>query len=129
MNAKPVGRQGPPSSYYLTWLAILKDERGRHELTPYYFVSEDLCRLSPLLTLALRFRLPCTDFRPISTGTTMPAMLINRFGHWIITCYERNFNESFINGLDSHFAKVVYLQGKPSPDVLSLLGRFLSGPL
>jgi hypothetical protein len=118
-----------PSNYYVAWLAILENERGRENVTPYYFVSEDLCALAPFLSLASQVPPSLHGFRSKPFRYNHAAALLNRFAHWIVTCYQCNFNDSFIQGLDTYVAKVIYLQGMPSPKVLALLKQYRIPPI
>lgn len=124
-----VGRSPYASGYYIAWLAILEDEPGRHELTPFHFLSEDLCGLVPFWQLACQIPPSSHGFSRNFHRYNHSAMVMNRFGHWITTCYQRNFNSTFITGLDFHLAKVVYIQGKCSPGILSQLKDFRVPPI
>src|ERR1700676_2341627 len=113
-TVRPVTGRPYPSNYYVAWLALLADERGRQDVTPYSFISKDLVELSHFFSLATEIPPSLHGFSANFHRYNHSAMVMNRFAHWIITCYQRNFNPSFITALDSHLAKVIYIQGKSS---------------
>ena len=93
-------------------------------MTPFLFVSRNLCDLSSFLNL-MTVTQPSTDgyMRQIHTQNTVASWLI-RFAYWFIICFKRNFNASFIRTLDNYVARVIYIQGEVSDQILGLLGGF-----
>lgn len=122
-DQRPIARSGQPSNYYVAWLAILADEPGREEVTPFYQVSEDLCALSPFFDLISQVPPSLHGFSKNFHRYNHAAMTMNRFAHWIVTCYQHNFAGPIVSGLDSYIAKVIFLHAIPSANTLSLLRR------
>ena len=124
-----IARNGQPSNYYVVWLAILADEPGREEVTPFYQVSEDLCSLSPFLDLISQVPPSLHGFSTNFHRYNHAAMFMNRFAHWIVTCYQGNFAGAIVSGLDSYIAKVIFLHAMPSDNTLSQLRAFRLPPI
>jgi hypothetical protein len=121
-NRPVVGNQ--PSPVYIPFLAIANDDPPREAVTPFLFASQNLCALSTFLSL-LTVAQPSLDgyMRNIHTQNTVASWLI-RFAYWIIICFKRNFNASFVKTLNHYIARVVYIQGEVPEQILALLTGF-----
>ena len=124
-----VGRSEFPSSYYIAWLAVLSDEYGREAVTPFSFTSIDLCNLAPLISLAALVPPSLHGFASNRPRHNDAAARMNRFGPWLVTVYNRNFNNSFVEALKGHLAKVIYIQGRPATRVLESLKAYPVAPI
>jgi hypothetical protein len=124
-----VGAPPLPTDYYVAHLLLVPDEPGPDNVTPFYFVSVDLCELAPYLQLLL-------DTAPSAHGYTRhfhrynySAALLHRFSYFLATCYAKNFDRAYADKIGKYPAKIVYVPPRIPIKLLEQLSQAAVPPI
>jgi hypothetical protein len=98
-----------PSDYYVAHLALLADDPGPTEVTPFSLVSGDLCQLSELWRLLLTTQPSLHGYANNFHGYNYTVATMARSSHFLIPCYARNFDDEYAATFNGYLVRTAYL--------------------
>jgi hypothetical protein len=111
----------PPNSWII-YAAILPDEPGRYQTTPYSFISTDLCNITPFIQLITTAQATCHGYlRDIHHRNNLHLQF--QVKYFLAPIYRANINDALIASLDTYIAKVIYVNVVPDQALHNYLIR------
>jgi hypothetical protein len=119
----------PASEYYVAHLLLLPDEPGPSKVTPFYFVSLDLCETAAYLKVILDTAPSLHGYAKDFHRQNYIAANLHRFSYFLAPCYARNFTHEYSHGFGSYLAKIVFMARNVPLNLLDSLQGYSVPPL
>lgn len=112
-----------PPTGWIAYAAILPDQPGRYQVTPYTFISGDLCNITPFVRLLTSAQATFQGYlRDFHHRNNLHSQF--QVKYFLAPIYRANVTPELIAGLDQYIAKVIYLNLHPDAALLDYLVRF-----
>ncbi|MGA7916949.1 MAG: hypothetical protein WCA00_17065 [Candidatus Acidiferrales bacterium] len=116
------------TEYYVAHLLLLPDEPGPGQVTPFQFVSIDLCEMATYLRVILDTAPSLHGYARNFHGYNFLAANLHRFSYFLIPCYAKNFTNEYSDAFGRYLAKVAYIDGRVPLKLLDTLGDYRVPP-